>query len=353
MKARVTARSMTMLAMGLLTTACSSTKHIVDGGTGGDAPSGPHLPLVKVADVPLPGNPTRFDYQDIDSKRGQLVIAHMDDSSVLVTSLADGSVLKELPGIGTVRGVLAASDIGRIFASTDATNELVLIDSTSLTETSRTPTGNGPDGIGWDPTDQVVGVSDQDDGAVSLIAGGGTGKRTDVPLGGIETGNVVFDTGRGWFWASVVTATPPNQLVAVDPLTATIKTRLDLPGCEGAHGLRIHPDGNSALVACEGNYVLARVDLGGTHAVTTAPTGGGPDVLSIDPSLGWLYVASESGDLVVFDIGQPGLVAIDHEHPGDNSHSVAVDPATHRVFFPLVAGPSGTPVLRIMKPSGT
>jgi hypothetical protein len=30
-------------------------------------------------------------------------------------------------------------------------------------------------------------------------------------------------------------------------------------------------------------------------------------------------VAAESGDLVVFDIGQPGLVAIDHEHPGDAS----------------------------------
>jgi hypothetical protein len=54
-----------------------------------------------------------------------------------------------------------------------------------------------------------------------------------------------------------------------------------------------------------------------------------------------------------FDIGQPGLVAIDHEHPGDGSHTVAVDPGTHRVFFPLTAGADGEPVLRIMKPSGT
>jgi hypothetical protein len=29
-----------------------------------------------------------------------------------------------------------------------------------------------------------------------------------------------------------------------------------------------------------------------------------------------------------------------------------VDPATHRVFFPLLAGSGGTPVLRIMKPTG-
>jgi hypothetical protein len=38
-------------------------------------------------------------------------------------------------------------------------------------------------------------------------------------------------------------------------------------------------------------------------------------------------------------------------HPADASHSVAVAPATHYVFFPLVKGPKGSPVLRIMKPS--
>jgi hypothetical protein len=113
----------------------------------------------------------------------------------------------------------------------------------------------------------------------------------------------------------------------------------------------MHSDGNSALVACEENNLLARVDLGATHTVTTAPTGSVPDVLSIDRSLGWLYVAAESGDLVVFDVGKQGLVAIDRERVGAHSHSVVVDPVTHRVFFPLVAGTGGKPVLRIMKPA--
>jgi hypothetical protein len=171
-----------------------------------------------------------------------------------------------------------------------------------------------------------------------------------VPLG-VETGNVQFDPTRGLFWASIVSASPPDQLVAFDPVSGAIQERIDLPGCEGAHGLRFHPDGRSAFVACENNDALARVALDGSHAVVTAPTGGGPDVLSIDPGLGWLYVASESGDLVVFDIGRTGLVTIDEEHPGDNAHSVAVDPTTHRVYFPLIQGPNGKPVLRIMRPA--
>jgi hypothetical protein len=98
--------------------------------------------------------------------------------------------------------------------------------------------------------------------------------------------------------------------------------------------------------------MLARVDLASDHAVTTAPTGKGPDVLSIDPGLDWLYVAAESGDLTVFDIRRSGVALVGHDSPGPHSHTVAVDPATHRVFVPLMTGPRGKPVLRIMRPTG-
>jgi YVTN family beta-propeller protein len=306
--------------------------------------------LVKVADTPLSGAATRFDYQDIDTALGNLVIAHMNDNAVVISNLSDGSLVKTLPNIPVARGIAIADDVGRIFV-TSSPSTLVIIDNAALTEITRVTTGNAPDGVGWDPVDKVVGVSDQQAGALSLIASSGTGTRTPVPLG-TETGNVIFDPTRGWFWITVVGGAPQNRLVAVDPVTAQVKTAISLPGCSGAHGLRLHPDAKSAFVACEVNYVLARVDLAGSSPVVTAPTGSGPDVLSIDPGLGWLYVAAESGDLTVFDITQPGVVLVGHDMPGPNSHSVAVDPATHRVFFPLMMGPSGTPVLRIMKPTG-
>jgi YVTN family beta-propeller protein len=308
--------------------------------------SSPNQPLALVADVELPGGSTRFDYQEVDSPHGHLVVAHMNDASVLILQLADGSVAKLLPNIPTPRGV-AVGD-GRIFV-TSSPSQLVIIDGAALTEIARVPTGSAPDGVGYDPVDHVVGVSDQHDGATSLIPSAGNGLRSPVALGK-ETGNVIYDASRGTFWAAVVNASPPDQLVQIDPVTRKVTTRIDLPGCDGAHGVRLHPDGKSAFVACEDNNLLVRVDLGGAHALTTSPTGGGPDVMSVDPGLGWLYVASESGDLVIFDIGKPGLVAIDREHPGDNAHSVAVDPSTHRVFFPLMTGPNGKPVLRIMRP---
>ncbi len=335
-----------VLASALLLALCAAC-----GRTKGPQPApetATSFPLVLVADVELPGGATRLDYQDVDPAQKHLVVAHMNDASVLVLNLADGSVAKLLPGIPTPRGIAVADDVGRIFV-TSSPSQLVIIDNQSLTEIGRVPTGKAPDGVDYDPVDQIVGVSDQHDGAISLIAGAGSGKRTQVPLGN-ETGNVVFDAARHAFWITVVLASSPDQLVEVDPTGASVMTRIPLPGCNGAHGLRIHPDGRSALVACENNDTLARVQLDGTHAVVTAPIGKDPDVLSIDPGQGWLYVAAESGDLTVFDIGRTGLVALDHEHPGEHAHTVAVDPATHRVFFPLMAGPNGKPVLRIMRP---
>ena len=307
--------------------------------------------LTTVADVPLPGGATRFDYQEIDTAKGQLVVAHMDDNAVLILDLASGAVRAQLPNIPTPRGVAVGDDVGIIFV-TSTPGHLVLIDNSSLKEITRVSTGTAPDGDAWDPDDKIVGVSDQGDGALSLIANSGMGARTAVPLGS-ETGNVAYDASRKQFWITAVQSSPPDQLVEVDPKSATITTRIPLPGCQGAHGLRIHPDGQSAFIACEDNNMLARVDLGGTHAVSLGATGSGPDVLSIDPGLGWLYVAAESGDLAVFDIKQPGVSLVGHDAPGGNSHTVAADPATHRVFFPLPSGPSGTPVLRIMRPTGS
>jgi DNA-binding beta-propeller fold protein YncE len=308
----------------------------------------PSLPLRLTADVDLPGKATRFDYQDVDQTGGHLVIAHMNDGVLLVVNLADGSLVKAFPNLPTVRGVIVASNVNTIFA-TCAPNQVVLIDSVRLTETKRVTTGKSPDGIAWDDTHKIVGVSDQGDGALSLLPESGLGTRVQVKLGN-ETGNVVFDKARGVFWITVVVSTGEDKLVAVDPLSAKVVNTLSLPGCMGAHGLRIHPDGKSAYIACEGNDMLARIDLEDAHGSTTARTGAGPDVLAIDPSLGWLYVASEGGDLTVFDLKQPGLTLIGKEMAGKNAHTIAVDAVSHRVFLPLPAGPKGSPVLRILSP---
>ncbi|HSM93710.1 MAG TPA: hypothetical protein VLT47_12560 [Anaeromyxobacteraceae bacterium] len=307
-------------------------------------------PVALISEVPLPGRASRFDYQDVDERRGHLIIAHMGDDELLVVRLRDGVTVARLPGIRTVRGVRVAEQAGLILATAAATDQLVRVDAASLSEIGRTATGSRPDGVDYDPVHRVVGVSDQRDGALSLISDAGGGPRRQVRLG-VETGNVVFDPRRERFWITVVAGSGPDRLVAVDPASGAVTGAIDLAGCAGAHGLRLHPDGASAYVACEENDLVARVGLSPPFPLVTARAGAGPDVLALDPGLGRLYVAAERGDLFVFDTNRPGLALVGRLRAGDNAHTVAVDPGTHRLYLPLPRGRAGGPVLQIGRSS--
>jgi hypothetical protein len=79
--------------------------------------SGPALPLRLVADAPLTGNATRFDYASLDLANGTLWLAHMGDGSVEAFDTRRNRVRLTVPlGSGaSVRGILAVD--GRVYAS--------------------------------------------------------------------------------------------------------------------------------------------------------------------------------------------------------------------------------------------
>jgi DNA-binding beta-propeller fold protein YncE len=72
-------------------------------------------------------------------------------------------------------------------------------------------------------------------------------------------------------------------------------------------------------------------------------------VVAFDPGLSRLYVAAESGVVAVFDEKGTSVQKQGQAKLASGAHTVAVDPATHRVFFPLESH-GGHPVLRMMAP---
>ena len=66
----------------------------------------PQPALKEVADVPLPGSATRFDYQSFDPKSGRLYISHMGAGHLVVFDTKAQTVAANLSGFSTVTGVL-------------------------------------------------------------------------------------------------------------------------------------------------------------------------------------------------------------------------------------------------------
>jgi DNA-binding beta-propeller fold protein YncE len=87
------------------------------------------------------------------------------------------------------------------------------------------------------------------------------------------------------------------------------------------------------------------------RVIDRASVGRSPDVLAFDPVRGRLYVAAESGEVAVFAERGRSLAKLGQAKVADEAHSVAVDPRTQLVYFPLESGSSGRPSLLIMRPS--
>ena len=308
------------------------------------APAG-NLPLATVADVPLPGRPTRWDYASLDPDRHLLFLAHLSDSAVVVFDTRSGKVIASIPGISHVHGVLAVPQLHRVYASATGTNQLVAIDENTLKVVARMPAGVYPDGIAYAPGVNKLFVSDEA-GKTDTVIDAATNRRTGtIPLGG-EVGNTQYDPVSGHIFANVQTR---NDLVEIDPVSDRVIARHPLPGARGNHGLLIDPKERLAFIACEGNDKLLVLDMRTMRVIATFAVGHDPDVLAFDGRLGLLYVASESGVVSLFKVHGRAVKKLGEGWLGPNAHAVAVDPATHRAYFPL-KDVDGKPVLRITRP---
>ena len=167
-----------------------------------------------------------------------------------------------------------------------------------------------------------------------------------IELGG-EAGNTQYDAGSHCVVVAVQTA---NQLAVVDPASATIVRRITLDKAVGyPHGFYIDAPHRLAFISGQESGTLGVLDLQTLQLRQVLPIGSDPDVLAFDAALGRLYVAAESGIVAVFDERDGALAQLGWYH-APQAHSVAVDPATHRLYLPL-ANVNGHPVLRILVPS--
>lgn len=304
------------------------------------------LPLITVADMPLPGRATRWDYASLDAKRHHLFLAHLGDGAVVVFDTAQRKVIAIIPDVSRVHGVLYVPQLDRVYASATGTNEVVAIDAKTFKVIARTPGGDYPDGMAYAPGAHRLYVSDEHGGTDTVIDTESNKRIATIPLGG-EVGNTQYDPISRHIFANAQTR---GQLAEIDPETNKVVARIDLPGAKSNHGLYIDAPARLAFVACEGNDKLLVLDLANRKVSASFNVAQDPDVLAFDPMLGWLYVAGESGQVSVFEVRGKTVSALGTARIGANAHVVAVDPVTHEAFFPLKPA-NGTPMLRIARPN--
>lgn len=127
-----------------------------------------------------------------------------------------------------------------------------------------------------------------------------------------------------------------GRLAEIDPATDKVVSIIDVPGARRNHGLLIDAEDRLAFIGCQDNDTLVALDMRTMRAVSSFHLGGGPDVLAYDPGFHLVYVAGEAGILSLFRVEAGAVAEIGDGYAGPNAHVVAVDPATHRSYFPLM-----------------
>lgn len=298
-------------------------------------------PLSIVADVPLPGAAKRFDYQSLDTTTGRLYISHMRGDRLDVFDTRAGKLVASLEGFPGATGVWAVPSLHHVFVSVTGKHEVAVVDDRSLKVVARIAGADFPDGIAYAPREQRIFVSDENGGADLVIDAIANAKIGRIDLGG-EAGNTHYDAVSHCIVVAVQTK---NELVALDPASQRIVARYRM-ACDHPHGFLIDEPHRVAFVTCEGDSRLLVLDLRSMRTTASLKVAEGPDVLAFDPGPQRLYVACESGSLVVFEERHGALIPLG-AHRAPHAHTVAVDPSTHRVYLPL-QDIDGKPVLRIL-----
>jgi DNA-binding beta-propeller fold protein YncE len=312
----------------------------------GSLPTQSSLPLDHLSDVALPGRASRFDYQAVDSGNRRLYIAHLGDSSLVVFDLDAHRVASEIPGLPSVHGVVAAAERHLVFATATGEKTLAFIDDRTWKVRARVHAGEYPNGLAWDPGSDRVFVSNNRGAGVGVVDVKAARALPGIDVGG-GAGNTQYDAGSGHVLAAVHGR---PYLAEIDPKASRVVSRIALRDVSGCHGVIVASDLRLAIAACHGKTaLLIAVDLRDRRQLLALPLPAEIDVLAFDPGLRRLYAASETGTVVVFAVAaDQSVTELGRGFVGPNAHSVAVDPSTHRVYFPI-ANLAGRPALRIMK----
>jgi DNA-binding beta-propeller fold protein YncE len=133
----------------------------------GAAPGGNSLS--KVVDIPLPGNPNRFDYQNLDPQAKILYLNHMNDGELVIFDVANRKVVDHLKGFPRCTGVIVVPSIQKVFVSTPGSHEVAIVHTKDHSVLARVPAGNFPDGLAYSPDSNRVYVSDESGGKEIII----------------------------------------------------------------------------------------------------------------------------------------------------------------------------------------
>lgn len=291
--------------------------------------SGPTLKKLTAFDLPGPAG-KRFDYLTIDEDDHYLISAHLAAEQTYVIDLQSNRIVAVVTDTPGVEGVEYVPGLKKFYTSNAHDNTIGVVDLKQMKVIKKLKTEAKPDGSAYAAPFHKLYVSDERGKAEAVV---------DVQKDEIvrtlhfdsETGMPQYDPVARKVYVNLQ---DQDIFAVIDPATDEVVGRYPVGRCKGNHGMALDAAHHRAFLSCQENELMTVFDLDNA-VIVSLPMPGGPDVIKFDPGLGRIYVACYSGAIAVFHEDDPDHYRkLEDFHVQHAVHSLAIDPATHRVYAP-------------------
>lgn len=290
------------------------------------------LRFERYVELPRSGLLSALDYLAIRS--GHLFVASISSGAVIDVPIdaageASAEELRSFPGKGRAHGIAVAGE-DAAFVTRAGADIVDMFDPTSLTLLHSLSVPAGPDAILADPASGLVYVASGDANLGTVIDARNGRFVGTVHLSG-EPEFAVLDPVTHLVYQNLVNL---NAFAAISLQSREVVASWPLSGCESPSGMALDAEARQLFVVCSGNSRLAIVSLSSHQVTATLPVGRLSDTVGFDATLRRLYVAGGAGELVVMTKADGATYRIaDRIQTRIGSHTIAIDPATHKVYL--------------------
>ena len=285
---------------------------------------------IKAVGIITPPAPSRFPLKFIDYmfvNGTKLYAGYTSQGLVAVIDTATNQVVAEIGDLPRTHGIAVAGANGFATASGDDTVGVFDLSNNQLVK--KVPGGGDPDAIIYDDKVRLIYAADHDGKTGTLIDPVAMSVVGTVPLGGVAE-YAQADPQSGLIYQNLQDI---SELVVIDPQKQTVTQRYKLGDGTGPSGLAFDAANRRLFSTCDNKkLVVLNADTG--QVVATLPIGSGVDGAEYDPVLRRVYASNGFGTLTVIQQDSADSYRVLEQAPTHfGGHSVAVDPATHRIYI--------------------
>jgi DNA-binding beta-propeller fold protein YncE len=300
-----------------------------------------------IAQYPIGGNDTGYDYLRVDALTRRVFVAHANRVEVL--NVDTGEKLGEIAGMHGVHGIELIAELGKGYTSNGLDRTVTVFDRDTLKIRKVIRyTGVKPDAIQYDPqTRRLFVVNGGASGDVTVIDPVSDAIVDTLDLGGSKLEQIGFD-GRG---RAFVNDEGKSVIHVFDTHSLQPVANWSLGGCEQPTGMAVDRRHHRVFAAC-GNEKLAVLDADSGRVVATPAIGKEPDGAVFDPKTDRIFTSNKEGTLSVLkEVSPDRYETLQTLTTRPGARTLAMDENTGRIFMPTArfgpaaAGGGSAPIL--------